>query len=212
MLTVVVTVSSALPYGGQAPSAPLQEHMWLFDNWLGLEGRPSPEDEEAWAKFVEENPPPTACCLYFIEISGSGFPRLVYIGSTFRQWAHKRLVAHHVNAGLVKLLQASPGSHHVAIRYSDIEQFDYGPLRLFPEDQPEKSITLPPDLEPLWTLPDDEQESIIRDTEAALIFKLKPALNKRNKSSYRGQPIRVILWDAPWVSSGKFSFILNLGE
>jgi hypothetical protein len=206
VLTVTVTVSKPLPYCERSPTTSPQEHPWLFDEWLA--DTPNPEDGEAWSRFVQEHPPPSACCLYFIEVWRGGFPRLVYIGSVFRQSARRRLGTHHVNAKLVAELQKSSGSR-VTVRYGDIERFDFGPVRVLLEGKPEKSIVLPPDPEPLWTLPEDEQDKVIRDTEAALIYKLKPEFNTRNKSSYRGQPIRVILWDVPWVGSTKFSFTLN---
>jgi len=207
VLTVTITISNALPYGEQAPTTSLEKHPQLFDDWLATTPT-GDDDEEVWSKFVQEDPPPSACCLYFIEISKEGPPHLVYIGSVFRQSAHKRLGTHHMNAKLVNMLQKSPGSS-VIVRYGDIETFDYGPVRLFSEDEPEKSIILPPDPDPLWTLPEDEQENIIRDVEAALIFKLKPEFNTRNKNSYRGQPIRVVLWNAPWTGATKFLFTLD---
>jgi len=157
---------------------------------------PNPEDEDAFSQFIRENPPPSACCLYFIEISNGGPPHLVYIGSVFRQSAHDRLKAHEVNAKLVEALQGSPGSR-VTIRYGDIYADYTGGI-------------LPPDPEPLWTFPEDEQERIIRDVEAASIFKLKPDFNTRNKASYWGYPIRVELRKAPWpgILTG-FSFTLD---
>jgi hypothetical protein len=207
MLMVTVTISGALNYNKYSPDTSLRDHPYLLDDWLA--GTPAPEDEDAWAQFIRENPPPSACCLYFIEISDGGAPHLVYIGSTFRQSARERLRTHHVNAKLIDVLHKVPGSR-VTVRYGDIETADYGPVRFFPEGEPEKSIILPPDPEPLWAFPEDEQEAIIRDVEAALIFKLQPEFNTRNKNSYRGQPIRVVLRGAPWAHIlTESSFTLN---
>jgi len=182
MLLAIVSLTDALPYGKWQPDTPVRDEAWRMDGYL--KHIPDPEDEEAFCEFVEQNPPPSACSLYFIEISGEEGSRLVYIGSVYRMSAHDRLKAHEVNARLIDALQKSPGSR-VMIRYGDIYS-DY------------TGSALPPDPEPLWTFPDDEQERIIRDVEAALIFKLKPDFNTRNKTSYRGYPIRVELRQAPW--------------
>jgi hypothetical protein len=196
MLLSIVTISDALPYSKWQPDTPLREHTWRLDNYLA--SIPNSEDEDAFSQFVRENPPPSACCLYFIEISNGGLPHLVYIGSVFQQSAHDRLKIHKVNAKLVEVLQESP-SRLVTIRYCNIYADYIGGI-------------LPPDPEPLWTFPEDEQERVIRDVEAALIFKLKPDFNIRNKASYQGHPVRVRLREAPWPGiPTEFSFTLDPG-
>jgi hypothetical protein len=186
-----------VPYEKSQPDTPVRDEPWQTNNWL--KGIPNPEDEDAFSQFVEQHPPPHACSLYFIEISGEEGSRLVYIGSVYRMSARDRLKAHQVNAKLVNALHKSPGSR-VMIRYGDIYA-DY------------TGGALPPDPEPLWTFPDDEQERIIREVEAALIFKLKPDFNTRNKASYRGYPIRVELRQAPWPGPpAGLRFTLNVGQ
>lgn len=208
MLTVTVTISDAIAYVKCRPNASLRDHPYLLNDWLG--GSPNSENEDAWSQFIQNNPPPTACCLYFIEISIEGqLHHLLYIGSIFQQSAHDRLKTHHVNAKLVNILQKYPDSS-ITIRYGDIVSADYGPYRIFPEGEPENSKILPAAPEPLWTFPEDEQDNIIRDVEAALIFKLKPEFNTRNKNSYKGQPIRVLLENSPWPDNPKeLSFSLK---
>lgn len=199
MLLAIVTISNALSssYDEWQPETPLRDISWRMNCYLA--NIPNPEDEDVFSQFIRENPPPSARCLYFIEIFDGEIPHLVYIESTFRQSAHDRLKPHEVNAKLVKTLQESPGTH-IFIRYGDI-QADY------------TQGTLPPDPEPLWTFPEDEQERIIRDVEAALIFKLKPDFNMRNKASYRGYPIRVELVGAPWPGiPTRFSFTSRAGD
>ena len=208
MLIVTVTMSDAIAYDKWRPDTSLRDHPYLLQDWLA--GTTNPDDEDAWSQFVENNPPPDACCLYFIEISIKGqLPHLLYIGSVFRQSAHDRLKTHHVNAKLVYFLQKFQ-SIPIAIRYGDIEAADYDLYQNFTEGKPEKNVILPPDPEPLWTFPEDEQENVIRDVEAALIFKLKPEFNKRNKNSYRGYPIHIVLQNAPWTDiSTERSFSLK---
>jgi len=197
MLLAIVQLSGTLPYGKLPPDTPFRDIIGQMYNWL--DRSPEIDDEDAFHEFARENPPPSACCLYFIEICRGGFPHLVYIGSVFRQSGHDRFRRHEVNARLVEALQESPGSH-VTIRYGNIHaDYTRGPL--------------PPDPDPLETFPKDDQEEILRDVEAALIFKLKPRFNRRNRFSYRGSPIRVELQDIPWPGvPNPLSFTLHPGR
>jgi hypothetical protein len=210
MLLAIVTIGDAFPYrpfdGGGLPDTALRDEPHLIEEWLAR--APRPYNEDAWLRFSQEHPAPSACCLYFVELAHAGSATLVYIGSIFRQSARKRLRTYHLNAGLVAALQQNP-SNRVNVRYGDI-QADYYAMSASPKGKVGEPCTLQPDPEPLWAFPEDDQEQIIRDVEAALIFHFKPTFNTRNKRSYQGQPIHIVLSAVPWTqTSAQRSFALN---
>jgi hypothetical protein len=187
-LAVRIELSNRYAFLEQAPNTPLLDHVREFEKWANSTTL-TPLDD-MWRHFVSHNPPPTTCCLYFLDLGSLVGSDLLYVGRTTRQSAKDRLKSHHIAGKLIPLLGQSPGSD-VGVRYGSIADVHFGPVVLEPRTAGEAPLVLPPDPEPLWTWPDAEQEAIVKAVEDALIYKLQPELNKQGKQSYSGPAVHV---------------------